>query len=658
MKPLLWHILLITAMACTSSSEIPDLPFQEYPVADHSLGLTRTTHGWKFQVWSPVADMMWLNLYQKGQGGQVLERLPMTQVGGVWQLVIPMDQKGLYYTFQADIGGSAGAEVVDPYVRLVGINGHRGYIGEPSEADPPGWELDISPPLQSAGEVILYEAHVRDFSIDPEARTDHAGKFLGVIAEGAKTRDGQSTGLDHLIDLGVTHLHLLPSFDFRSLDEQLHQEPQYNWGYDPQNYNVPEGTYSTNPEDPYARVREFKQMVLALHRHGIRVVLDVVYNHTGFTETSSFNQLVPGYYYRQNESGEFSDASACGNEVASERQMVRKFILESVKYWVQEYHIDGFRFDLMGIHDMETMNLISRELKALKEDIFIYGEGWTAGPSPLPDSLRALKANAKLLKDIAVFSDDLRDGIKGSVFEDLETGFVTGNEASKESIKFGIVAATQHPQVAYESVNYSKAPWAAAPTQCINYVSCHDNLTLWDKLVISQPEASETDLIAMHKLANTIVLTSQGVPFLHAGVEFLRSKQGDHNSYKSPDSINSIKWGAKGKYLEVFEYYQSLIKLRKEHPAFRMTSTDQLQANLQFMDLEHPLLVGYWLHNNANGDPWEDIGIVFNGADEALKVPIPPGEWVTELRNGQFGKSQLGTGEQLLQAKSALIFHN
>lgn len=638
----------------TSSLE----PLTEILDYKESLGLEKVSHGWRLRVWSPTAESMEVKIYDRGEGGNPVAKYNLSADEGIWKVILPPSVTGKYYTIQARIDGETKSEVVDPYAKLLGINGHRGYIQSSAKADPIGWEHDRGPEINSPTDIILYEIHVRDFSVDSSSGIDPKGKFLSFAQAGTKSSGGLKTGLDHVQELGVTHVHLLPSFDFRSIDETKLDENNFNWGYDPQNYNALEGSYATDPYDPLTRVTEFKQLVMALHSRGIGVIMDVVYNHTGFTETSLFNQIAPDYYYRIDAQGNYSDASACGNEIASERPMVRKFILESVKYWVEEYHIDGFRFDLMGIHDIETMNLISEELKSINPNIFIYGEGWTAGDSPLPDSLRALKANTGKLKDIAAFSDDLRDGIKGSVFEDFETGFVTGNKTRKESIHFGIVGATNHPQVEYEEVNYSKKPWAPQPGQCINYVSCHDNLTLWDKLRISQPDTDENQLIEMHKLANTIVLLAQGVPFLHAGVEFLRSKNGQHNSYQSSDLVNSIKWSQKEVHKDVYDYYRQLIALRKAHPAFRLRTTEEIVEHLEFMEIDDPLVVGFWLQNNAGGDEWERIGVIFNGSDQGKRIPVDKGKWHVELADGKFKKTTFQGSVAEVGAKSALIIHN
>nr|MBA2249220.1 type I pullulanase [Chitinophagaceae bacterium] len=434
-------------------------------------------------------------------------------------------------------------------------------------------------------------------------------------------------GLDHLKELGITHIHLLPCFDFNSIDETQPGRNAYNWGYDPLNYNVPEGSFATDPYDGKVRITEFKKMIQALHKNGIRVILDVVYNHTSDKE-SAFNKTVPGYFYRHNADGSYSNATACGNETASEKFMMRKFMTESVAYWATEYHVDGFRFDLMGVHDIETMNQISDTLHKIDPAIFIYGEGWTAGSSPMPETLRAVKKNTYQLNKIAAFSDDLRDGLRGPYDNVKAKGFVSGKEGTLESVKFGIVASTQHPQVNYNKVNYSKAPWAAEPFQTINYVSCHDDNTFYDRLKISNPDASEEELIKMDKLGQTIVLTSQGVAFIQSGAEILRTKQSVANSYNSPDSINEIDWSRKSKYRDVFDFYKSLIALRKHHPAFRIPSSKMLQGHLKFIDTNDPLLLVYQINDHANGDTWKDILVLLNGDKSEKHLDLPAGKWM------------------------------
>ena len=637
------------------------LEVREYPMYEPGdLGLTRIDHEWVIKVWSPYAKKISVELFASVHSDEPLMTRAMHRIeNGTWE--VKVSQKAEYCCYKIKVEHPSGLveSVVDPYAKVVSLNGEKAVFALAESANPAGWEQDIRPPLSRLNDIILYELHVRDFSIDTSSGIGAKGKFLAFTERGTEFESGITTGVDHLVELGITHVHLLPVFDYRSIDEGNLAQANFNWGYDPLNYNVPEGSYASDPADPLSRIREFKLLVMHLHRAGIRVVMDVVYNHTGASTDSNFNQLVPDYYYRQSEDGTFSNASACGNETASERYMMRKFMLESLQYWVREYHIDGFRFDLMGIHDIETMNTIAAKLKEMDSTICLYGEGWTAGPSPLPDSLKASKANTHLMKDIAAFSDDIRDGIKGSVFEYNQTGFASGNSDAKESVKFGIVGAVDHPQVDYGQVNYSRMPWANEPGQSINYVSCHDNHTLWDKLLISREDASEHQRIEMHKLANTIVLTSQGIPFLHAGVEFLRTKNGDHNSYESPDAINSIKWDRKAQFADVFEYYKSLIRLRKQHPAFRMTSADEIRKKLLFHESEHPHLLGYWLNEHANSDPWNKIGVFFNGGEDPVVVELPEQNWVVVVEHGQAKQNRRVLDNQIVIAPySASIIHN
>ncbi len=654
-------IMLIIFTACQPSPELVQYAsFDDYPVyAGTDLGLSYTPARSVLKLWSPPAQAARLHLYEAGEGGAPLETLPMQRSqDGVWELTVRKDLKGRFYTFQVQINGEWLAEVPDPYVKAVGVNGNRGMVLDLADTNPEGWEQDQRPPLQNFTDIIIYELHVRDLSSDPNSGIRHTGKFLGLTETGTRSREGELTGLDHIKDLGITHVHLLPSFDFKSLDERILDNPKYNWGYDPKNYNVPEGSYATNPFDGAVRIREFKQMVKTLHDNGIRVILDVVYNHTGDTENALFNQLVPSYYYRQRPDGSFSDASACGNETASERPMMRKFMIESVKYWVEEYHLDGFRFDLMGIHDQETMNLLSAALHEIDSTIFIYGEGWTAGDSPLPEEKRALKKYTHQLNGVAAFSDDIRDAIKGHVFTHDAKGFASGLPGLEESVKFGIVAATQHPQVNYEAVNYSNAPWAREPWQTITYVSCHDNHTLWDRLQISCPEATVAERIQMHQLAAAMMLTSQGVSFLHAGVEMLRTKQGVENSYESPDSINQLDWARKSQYRDVFDYFKKLIALRKNHPAFRMMKTADIAKHLHFLDINDKNFIAYTLSGNANGDRWQNILVVFNANRSARTINVPTGEWTLVLEGARIeeaGIRKIKGGKVQAPPRAAMI---
>ncbi|SHM82564.1 type I pullulanase [Mucilaginibacter sp. OK098] len=622
-------ILLSTTMLTAFKPVQKTESFDKYLVySGNDLGVIYSPLKTFFKVWAPMASEVKLRLYDAGNGGQAINTISMVKsIEGTWQAIINKDLKNKYYTFQTLQNGKWLLECPDIYAKAVGVNGARGMVADMASTNPADWQNDKKPALKNFTDIVLYELHIRDISISPNSGIKNKGKFLGLAETGTKSPAGEATGLDHIKQLGVTHVHLLPAFDFNSVDETKPEANKYNWGYDPLNYNVPEGSYSTNPYDGNVRIKEFKTMVQALHKKGLRVILDVVYNHTSDTQNSNFNQFAPGYFYRQNADGSYSNATACGNEVASERAMVRKFMIESVVYWAKEYHLDGFRFDLMGVHDIETMNQISTALHKIDPTIFIYGEGWTAGNSPLPEDQRAVKKNTAKLSEIAVFSDDIRDGIKGGWSDLKEKGFVSGAVDKAESVKFGIVASIPNPQVDYTKVNYSKAPWAVEPFQTITYVSCHDDNTLFDRLKISNPTAPEADLVKMDKLANAIVLTSQGVSFLHAGVEMLRTKQGIANSYNSPDSINQIDWSRKTKYKAIFDYYKGLIALRKDHPAFRMPSTKMIQSNLRFIDIGDAGIIAYQLSNNANGDSWKNIIVVLNGNPSAKTIKIPAGKW-------------------------------
>lgn len=596
--------------------------FLAYPFYEgNDLGVTYTKKKTTIRVWAPTALKVELRIYEKSIGGEAI-RIDQFLKGekGTWIIVLNGDLKGYYYTIRVNDGDWLN-EIPAVDARAVGLNGQRGLFFDPRDTDPEGWMEDQRVRLENPVDAVIYELHVRDFSIAPSSGMTHKGKFLAFTEEGTLSPKGLSTGIDHLKELGITHVHLLPVNDFSSVDENA-PDKMYNWGYDPLNYNAPEGSYASNPKDT-SRIKELKMLVQALHKAGIGVILDVVYNHTSFTSRSYFNQTVPGYYYRQKVDGSFSNASGCGNELASERPMVSKYIVDSLYYWATEFHIDGFRFDLMGIHDIETMNRIRAYMDSISTSILLYGEGWTADASPFPETLRAIKSNVAKLDRIAVFNDDFRDGIKGNNFLARSKGFISGKTVQEENIKFGITGACFHPQIVYGYVEHSKHPWATEPWQCINYASCHDNYTLYDKLVLSCPEAKDEALSRMMMMAGALVLTSQGIPFLHAGAEMARTKLGDHNSYKSPDQINQIDWNRKSAHLEIFQYYQDLITLRKNHPAFRMRSADQIREHLQFSDNYLPGVASYVLTNHANNDKWKTIQLVFNGNNKSIQFPLP-----------------------------------
>lgn len=651
---LLMRLRFVLACLCSffaTRAQVPD--FLRYPVYNgKDLGLSYSASRSFFRIWSPPAEEVKLVLYASGLGGEPLATYPMVKAEqGTWTLELKGDWAGKYYAFSARHKGVWSAEVTDPYTKLTGTNGKRALIGSLMQTNPSGWATDKSPAFLSKTDAVIYELHVRDASIHPSSGIRQKGLFMGLTEKGTRNSSGGSTGLDHLKDLGVTHIHLLPSYDFFSVDESKRNVLQYNWGYDPFNYNNPEGSYSSDPENGMVRVKEFKNLIKTFHENGLRVVMDVVYNHTMFGRESNFDQLVPGYYYRQSADGGFSNATACGNETASERPMMRKFILESMLYWVKEYHVDGFRIDLMGVHDIETVNLISRELHKIKPDILLYGEGWTAGASPLPDSARALKKNAARLDRVAVFSDDLRDGIKGSVFEHGDKGFASGKPGMEESVKFGVVAALPHPQVDYSKVNYSKAPYAAQPWHTVSYCECHDNHVLWDKLAISATGADENTRKQMHLLSLSIVLTSQGISFLHAGTEMLRSKNGVENSFESGDSINAINWDLKSAHADVYDYVKALIRMRRTHPAFRMKTAAEVKANLQFATGTPAGVIAYDLNGAAVKDSWKKIKVIYNGSAEVQELPLQ-GSWTTYIQ----GNSQQSTPAKLKQTVSLAPF--
>ena len=555
--------------------------------------------------------------------------------GGIWRGEVEGDCHGLYYTY-AVTHEDRTYEVMDPYARAAGVNGDRGMVVDLARTNPEGWDETERPGLEAMVDAIIYELHVRDFSTHPQAGMHWKGKFLAFTEAGTRGPAGVKTGLDHLVDLGITHLHLMPIFDFASVDEAEQENPQFNWGYDPKNYNVPEGSYATDPFDGAVRIRELKAAIQSLHQRKIGVVMDVVYNHTYKAWDSNLNRLVLGYYYRMNPDRSFANGSGCGNELATERPMVRKFLIDSVVYWAREYRVDGFRFDLMGLIDLETMRQIRQALDRVAPGIIIYGEGWTGGPSPLPGERAALKGNACQVPGVAFFNDSARDGIKGNVFNGPEPGFVNGRPGLEESVKFGIVGATFHPQLCYERVNYDHGPWACAPAQSVVYCEAHDNLTLWDKLAMTNPDEPEALRIKRHKLAGAVVLTSQGIPFLHAGQEFLRTKGGNANSYMAPDAVNQLDWARKARFAEVYTYYRGLIALRKAHPAFRLRTTEQIQTHLRFLDLPAQL-IGYTLGEYANGDPWRTIVVLFNAKDTPATVALPGDDWVVVVDQERAG---------------------
>ncbi|MCD8282184.1 MAG: type I pullulanase [Prevotella sp.] len=557
------------------------------------------------------------------------------------------DMKGKFYTFDIGQGETPGV-----FAKAVGVNGRRAAIIDMRETDPDGWDTDrdnISEKLPC--DRVIYELHHRDFSIDPSSGIIHKGKFLALT---------EPKAIEHLKKLGINTVHILPSFDFATVDETRLDTPQYNWGYDPMNYNVPEGSYSTDPYNPATRIKEFKEMVKALHAADIDVVLDVVYNHTNDVGGSNFQRTYPDYFYRKTQDGRYSDGSGCGNETASEKPGMRDFMIRSMTYWMDEYHIDGFRVDLMGVHDIATMNAIRDALQAKFGKAFIYGEGWSAGSCACPQDLLAVKAAVNRMPHIAAFSDELRDALRGPFDDDSKGAFLAGLAGSTESVKFGIAGAISHPQVDMTKVNYSTQAWAEEPGQMIAYVSCHDDMCLVDRLRASIPGITDEELIRLDLLAQTAVFTSQGIPFMLCGEEMLRDKKGVHNSYCSPDEINRLDWTNLEKYPMVFEYYSRLISLRRNHPAFRLGTADGVREHLTFLP-GNDNLVAFRLSGNAGGDSWKDIIVVLNSARTEQTVSIPKGKYTVVCRDRTIDCNGLGTvkGKSVsVPAQSALIIHN
>lgn len=575
----------------------------------------------------------------------------MKHVGtGKWKLTVKSDLKGKYYLFSV-YNNAQPDNTPGIFAKAVGVNGKRGAIVDLRDTDPEGWNSDVRPTLNNPCDLVIYEMHHRDFSVDLSSGLKNKGKYLALT---------EPKAIEHLQRLGVNAVHILPSYDYASVDESKPDVPQYNWGYDPLNYNVPEGSYSTDAATPTTRIREFKQMVQALHKAGIRVILDVVYNHTFDINGSNFQKTYPDYFYRKTAEGKYSDGSGCGNETASEKPLMREFMKESVEYWVKEYHIDGFRFDLMGVHDIETMNEIRAMVDKIDPSIYIYGEGWSAGSCAYPQEKLAMKAHAKQLDGIGAFSDEMRDALRGPFSDDHKGGFLIGEPDQEESIKFGIVGAIAHPQIDMTKVNYSREAWTNEPSQMVAYVSCHDDMCLTDRLRATMPYITDDELIRLDLLAQTAVLTSQGVPFILSGEEMLRDKKGVHNSFRSPDSINRLDWNNLKRYPQVFDYYAGLIALRKAHPAFRMGKAEEVRKNLEFVDAPKGV-VAFRLKNNAGGDAWQNIYVVLNSQKTPQSVKVAEGSYTKVVANGKVNAEGLGliSGSTLtVSPQSALIVHD
>ena len=630
-------ILLLVMATTITRAQVPDFDFTEMEYGPHQTSF--------YLFAPPTAKKVVVRIYKDGMGGKPLKTVRMSYTDGLWTAAVKGDLMGRFYTFDMGRGECPGV-----FAKAVGVNGQRAAIIDAVKTFPDDWCCDQRPVVKSPADLVVYELHHRDFSIArPDAK--YPGKFLALTEPWA---------LNHLKSLGVNAVHILPSYDYGSVDETRLADNKYNWGYDPVNYNVPEGSYSTDPYDPVVRIKEFKQMVQALHKEGIAVILDVVYNHTYDIEHSNFQRTYPDYFYRKTADGQYSNGSGCGNETASEQPMMRRFMLESVKYWIEEFRIDGLRFDLMGCHDIKTMNQIRRMVDEIDPSIFIYGEGWSAGSCAYPSEKLGLKANIPQMPGIAAFSDEIRDALRGPFSDDTKAGWLGGAPDCEESLKFGIAGAIAHPQIDMTQVNYSKQPWAIEPTQMMSYVSCHDDMCLVDRLKASIPGISQDELIRLDLLAQTAVFTSQGVPFMLSGEELLRDKKGVHNSFESPDSINHLEWSNLQRYPQVFKYYQDLIALRRHHPAFRLGDADLVRKHLEFLKAPKGV-VAFRLKNYAGRDDWRNIIVILNRNRDTQLVEVPKAMYTVVCQDGVIDEQSTNKvfGRRVsVNPQSALIIHD
>lgn len=635
------HTLNVKADGFQQATIIPrkvlDLPAYYYEGQD--LGNTWTPASTAFRVWAPTASQVNLLLYDSATGSLTQKIAMQLSEKGTWALKVKQNLENWYYTYEVTNRGQT-KEAVDPYAQAIAPNGTRGMIVDLAQTNPAGWSADQHQTPKNIEDEIIYEMHLRDFSIDPNSGMKNKGEYLALTEHGTKGPNHVKTGLDHLKQLGITHVQLMPVFGFNSVDETKHD--QYNWGYDPRNYNVPEGEYATTA-DGAARIKEFKQMVETLHKSHIGVNMDVVYNHTFATQISDFDKILPQYYYRTDDAGNYTNGSGVGNEVAAERPMVQKFILDSLKMWVNDYHIDGFRFDLMALIGKDTMAKAAKELHAIDPGIALYGEPWTGGTSALPSDQLLTKGQQKEL-GVAVFNDNLRNGLDGNVFDASAQGFATGATRLTDVIKKGVEG----------SIN----DFTSSPGETINYVTSHDNYTLWDKIAKSNPTDPEADRIKMDELAQAVVMTSQGISFMQGGEELLRTKSGNDNSYNAGDQVNEFDWERKAQYPGVFDYYAGLIHLRRDHPAFRMTTSAEIKDYLKF--LESPdNTVAFELTNHANHDNWGQIIVIYNPNKKSTTFALPSGKWEINATEGKVSESTLGHAEGTVNvpAISMMVLH-
>ena len=616
---------MLASCATDNTLPVPVAPFEECVYMGDKT---------EFSVWSPDSEAAQLKLYTTASDEAAFMTVDMklSKKDGLWKAVVKEDVKGAFYTFSVRRNGEWLPETAGISAKAVGVNGWRGAVVDWTETNPEGWAEDKSPEIKPS-DIIVYEMHHRDFSIHETSGVQNKGKYLALTEEGTKNPDGLATGIDHLKEIGVTYIQLLPSTDYITVDETRLDTPQYNWGYDPFNYNAVEGSYSTDPFNPVVRIREFKEMIQALHKAGFRVILDVVYNHTTDAKKTGFERTMPGYFYRMRPDGTYFDGSGCGNETASEQEMFRKYMIESLEWWMKEYHIDGFRFDLMAIHDLETMNIIGERLRAIDPAVVIYGEGWAAQAPAMPAEEIALKANTYMMNGIGAFSDNIRDAVRGPLGCE-NAGFMDGVAGNKANVEFGIAGGVEHPQVSVER-------WTNNPLQHVSYVSCHDDHCLRDRLE-EATKATEAQRLAMVKLAQTAVYTSQGIPFIFTGEELYRHKQGVKNSYCSPDSINAIDWTYKTQYKDLVDYYAGLAAIRHAHPGFCLGDAELVREKLEFIEVADPCVVAFRISGLEGIDSAKSLTVLLNGSKKTAKVEIPQGNYTILARGGQADADGLG----------------
>jgi len=584
--------------------------FDEAFYYDGPLGVSYQTNHTTFKLWAPTATGVKLKLIASDRCNQEIIDLTREEKG-VWKVEVHRDMEHSLYTYLVCIN-LQWKEAVDPYAVAVTANGEEGVIIDLNKTK--RLEKKLSP-LENAVDSVIYETHIRDLTIHPNSGASRKGTYLGAAEMGTKTRNGTATGLSYIKELGVTHIELLPLHDFAGVDE-LGKKVEYNWGYNPLHYNVPDGSYSTNPHDPYSRINELKQLIEMIHQNGLRVIVDVVYNHVYERETSSFEKVVPGYYFRHDEHGMPSNGTGVGNDIASERKMVRKFILDSVLFWLKEYQVDGFRFDLMGILDMDTMNEIRSAVDLIDPSVLLIGEGWDLN-TPLPNERKANIHNQSSLPRIGQFNDWFRDCIKGSTFNTYDLGYALGNEHYYDmalQVLAGSIGVNHHEGLFSE------------PNQSVNYVESHDNHTLWDKLAVCLQNEDPSNIQKYHRLATVMVLLSQGIPFLHSGQEFFRTKKGEGNSYKSSDEINQLDWDRKDEFCHHVDYIKGIIAIRLSHRAFRLPAADLIRKHMCFLSLKKPL-IGWILQDVDSYGPCQSIAVFLNPTKTAEVITLPDGDW-------------------------------